>query len=231
MGSAVRWNNAMAHAADVGVPNPRPLDDVDWHRRLVAGFDDVRAEWDAFAASGGRLPLLDDLIQEEQGSTEPWRAGLLVAGGTPVRRLADRFPRTTALALSVPGIRSALWSVLTPGAELPEHVGSNAGVLRYHLGVVCPHGAGLRVGDRVVPYREREGVLFDDTVPHSAWNRSDRDRVTLFLELRRPLRGSRDLRNRWTQTLIGQDRRYRGAAARAAEWDLALNLATTEGSA
>ncbi len=221
----------MAHAADVGAPNPRLLDGVAWHERLVAGFDEVRAEWDAFSGAGGRLPLLDDLIHEEQGSTEPWRAGLLVADGRPVPRLADRFPRTTALALSVPGVRSALWSVLTPGAELPEHVGSNAGVLRYHLGVVCPHGAGLRVGDRAVPYREREGILFDDTAPHSAWNRSAHDRVTLFLELRRPLRGTRDLRNRWTQALIGRDRRYQGAAARATEWDLALNLETVEGSA
>ena len=38
-----------------------------------------------------------------------------------------------------------LWSVLDPGSELPEHVGPNAGVLRYHLGVRCGQDAALAV--------------------------------------------------------------------------------------
>jgi beta-hydroxylase len=223
LGVLVARNNERIRATDAGEPNPRRLETVEWHRTLVRDWPIIRMEWDSFVAGGGRLPLLDDVIGEPQGSTKPWRAGLLLAAGRPAGPFAERFPRTLVAMESVPGIRSALWSVLTPGAEIPEHSGPNAGILRYHLGIDCPEGAALRVGKRVVPYRNQEGVLFDDTAPHAAWNHGDRNRVTLFLELLRPLPRWATLRNRLVQSLVMLDQRYRGAPSRATEWDKGLN--------
>jgi beta-hydroxylase len=67
------------------------------------------------------------------------------------------------------------------------------------------------------------GVLFDDTEPHEAWNLGPTDRVTLFLEVRRPARAATNLLNRATQALVATDRRFRSAPKRADEWDAAIN--------
>jgi len=223
LGRALAANNGRVRRADPAAPNPRPLADVAWHRHLVDQFPQVRAEWDRFVDAGGRLPRLDDVLREDQGTVGVWRAGLLVSDGRPRPPLADVFPVTLAALGRVEGLRSALWSVLEPGSELPEHCGPNAGVLRYHLGVRCGDDAALSVGDVVVPYRDGEGVLFDDTAPHAAWNRGPADRVTLFLEVVRPLPQPAAVLNQGLQKVLGLDHRYRSAPARAAAWDAALN--------
>jgi hypothetical protein len=181
LGAVVTANNERVrrHATDATQPNPRPLAGCAWNAELEAAWPDLRAEWDAFAASGGRLPRIEDLIHESQGNEGTWRAGLLVSRGRPVDALADRFPTTQAALARVPGLWSALWSELEPGASLHEHVGPNAGVLRYHLGIDCGDYAALRVGDVEVPYRDGHGILFDDTAPHAAWNHGPRSRITL----------------------------------------------------
>lgn len=225
LGRAVAWNNAnvRAHATDRFDANPRAVDDLAWNRSLEAAWPEIRAEWDAFAEAGGRLPRIEDLIDEHQGNEGAWRAGLLVSKGRSIGVLDDRFPATVRALAGVPGLWSALWSVLDAGAELPEHEGPNAGVLRYHLGVRCGDDAALSVGDHVEPYRDGHGILFDDTAPHAAWNHGPQARITLFLEVIRPTVGPTRWGNSTAQRLLALDDRYRGAPQRAAEWDRALN--------
>jgi len=223
VGAVIAANNARIRSVDPTVENPRPPDGMAGHELLASRFDSIRAEWDEFEATRGRLPRIEQVLGEDQGNEGAWRAGLLVAHGRPVRPLADRFPLTVAALQWFPGLRSALWSVLEPGAELPEHSGGNAGVLRYHLGVATNEESALRVADTVVPYRDGAGVLFDDTVPHAAWNRGRDRRVTLFCEILRPLPAPTSWGNRAVQGLLALDRRYRLAPTRAAEWHDALN--------
>jgi beta-hydroxylase len=225
LGRIVTANNARmgTRADDHQAPNPRDLTATPWHRDLAAAHGAIRAEWDAFVADGGRLPLIGDVIGEDQGNQGAWRAGILISRARPATSLAAAFPTTVAAALAVPGIWSALWSVLEPGAELPEHVGPNGGMLRYHLGVRCGDDSGLTVGTRTVAYRDGEGVLFDDTAPHHAWNHGPTDRTTLFLEIVRPAHGWVGIANRAVQRVISLDPRYRRAPQRADEWDHRLN--------
>ncbi len=225
LGRVVASNNRrmQAHAADRSEPNPRRLGPDHWNQRLEAREHAIRAEWRAFAQAGRRLPELSDLIDEDQGNQGSWQAGLLVSRGRPVPPLADRFPDTIAALLSVPGMWSALWSVLDAGTELPEHQGPNAGVLRYHLGIDCGADSALQVAGTTTPYVDGRGLLFDDTAPHAAWNRGTRRRVTLFCEVVRPARGATRLANLAVQRLLALDHRYAGAPAKAEEWDRTLN--------
>lgn len=225
VGSLVAWNNATVrrHASDRFAANPRPVEDLAWHRALQRAYPEIRAEWDAFADGGGQLPNIEDLIDEHQGNDGPWRAGLLVRKGRPIGRPATRFPATLAALAQIPGLWSALWSVFDPGSELPEHAGPDAGVMRYHLGIDCGHDAALSVGGAEHPYRDGEGILFDDTAPHSAWNRGPRPRVTLFCEILRPVDGPARFTNTAIHHLVALDARYRRAPVRAADLDLALN--------
>lgn len=223
VGAAVQRNNRAMQAADIGAENPRDLSTVAWHSALVEHYPTMRAEWDRFAASG-RMPHIADVLGEDQGNDGPWRAGIVVANGRTTLLGANHFAATSAIVTAtVPGLRAALWSMLDPGTEIAEHAGPNAGVLRYHLGMVCPDGAELRIGDVTVPYRERDGILFDDTAPHAAWNRASTRRVTLFCELDRPVGGLAGLGNRAIQTMLGFDPRRRGIVAAADHWYAELN--------
>lgn len=42
------------------------------------------------------------------------------------------------------------------------------------------------MGDEIRPWREGECLVFDDTAEHEAWNRSDRMRTVLLLDVLRP---------------------------------------------
>jgi aspartyl/asparaginyl beta-hydroxylase (cupin superfamily) len=49
------------------------------------------------------------------------------------------------------------------------------------------HGASLgRVGNETRPWREGEVVIFDDSIEHEAWNRSQQLRVVLLFDIWRP---------------------------------------------
>jgi beta-hydroxylase len=201
----------------------RSTDDLPWAAALRADHERIAEEWRDRAAAGLRLPLIEQVIDEDQEADGQWRIGLLYAHGSPVTAVARSFPRTAEALGGVPGLRAAMWSLLEPGTELGEHVGYNHGVLRYHLGIDCGVGSALTVGEYVVRYRDGHDVLFDDTWPHAASNRGPRARVTLFLEVLKPLPPRLHRQNRMVQDLIARDPRYRRASRRAAEWHRALN--------
>ena len=103
---------------------------------------------------------------------------------------------TAALIERIPGMTTAMFSILSERGHIPAHYGPFKGILRYHLGLPVPQGARLRVGDEVRPWKEGEGFIFDDTFEHEAWNPGPGDRVVLFVDLTRPLPGVLDIVNR-----------------------------------
>ena len=49
-----------------------------------------------------------------------------------------RCPETVRVLKSIPGMKSAMFSILAPRKHIPEHRGMYKGVLRYHLGLIVP---------------------------------------------------------------------------------------------
>lgn len=209
-------------AIDHDEPNPRVTENLDWDRYLRSRWIDISAEWHTFRDSGGRLPNMEWLVGQWLGNSGTWQGGVLLSSGRQAALLSRHFPVTMEALARIPGLRSALWSVLSPGASIPEHQGPNPGVLRLHLGVDCPADAALELESRVLPYRNGETVLFDDTAPHAAWNQSDRERVTLFCELLRPLPQPWHQLNRFSQDLLSLTPRLR-EKQRPDAWHIALN--------
>ena len=89
-------------------------------------------------------------------------------------------------------------------------------MLRYHLGLMVPEPGTcrLRVGDRTMDYAEGESILFDDVYEHEAWNSGTQPRVTLLLEVVRPLPAGVRQVNALTQRSFGLYPEARGAAER-----------------
>jgi ornithine lipid ester-linked acyl 2-hydroxylase len=155
-----------------------------WVQPLEAHWGDIRTELDALLADGDPgCPAISD-----QG----WETIFLTYYGMrELPRSALRCPRTMLVLAGLPGLRSASFSILYPGATIAPHRGPYRGVLRYHLGLRIPaplDSCGIRVGGELRHWREGESLVFDEAYTHEAWNHGDGVRVVLFLDIVRPLR-------------------------------------------
>jgi len=97
---------------------------------------------------------------------------------------------TARLVDQVPGLNSAFFSILTPGAHIPSHRGVTKGLLTCHLGLSVPDGTGCRmeIDGSVIQWAEGEAVFFDDTYRHEVWNATDQTRIILLIQFERPMR-------------------------------------------
>ena len=106
----------------------------------------------------------------------------------------------------IPGMTTAMFSILSPRKHILDHRGPYKGVLRYHLGLIVPEGRrGLpdprRRGHS--PLGEGRSMIFDDTFNHEVWNDTDETRVVLFVDVLRPLPFPESAINRLIVKAIG----------------------------
>ena len=127
-----------------------------------------------------------------------WSAYHLLKGGEPVEGHAEHFPGTLAALGLAPMPRvagrapMALFSLLKAGAHIRPHHGLFNFRLICHLPLIVPPDCTLRAGNRLRNWREGELLIFDDSMEHEAWNRSDRQRIILLFEIWRPEIGEAD---------------------------------------
>lgn len=103
-----------------------------------------------------------------------------------------RVPRTATIVESLPlsdlpgRTPTVFFSILQPGAHLPAHTGVSNVRAIIHLPLIVPPGCSFRVGGETRDWVEGEAWVFDDTIEHEAWNRSDRMRAILILDAWNP---------------------------------------------
>ena len=188
--------------------------------------DEARAVLDSRA-----VPLIEEVVGRSQGNIGDWNTFVLLAHGHRVEFNAALCPTTAKLLADVPGLQSALFSVFAPGTHLPAHQAPNRGVLRYHLGLIVPDppdSCRLRVVDQTLSYREGESILFDDVFEHEAWNEGRGPRVTLLLELVRPLRAPYRQVNALTQRAFSLYPEARGAVERLERLEWVRNSGSSD---
>ncbi len=164
-----------------------------WTSVLEAHWEEIRAELDEVLLRRDDLPNFQDISTDQATITDDdrWKTFFLYGYGFRSEANCARCPRTAALVAQVPGMTTAMFSILSPGKHIGEHRGPYRGVLRYHLGLRIPspaERAGIRVGGEVRHWAEGGSLLFDDGYEHSAWNDTDGIRAVLFMDVVRPLR-------------------------------------------
>ncbi len=98
-------------------------------------------------------------------------------------------PKTVELLSQIPRVKAAMFAELPPGGKLNPHRDPFAGSLRYHLGLSTPNDDRCYIdvdGIRHV-WHDGEGVIFDETYVHDAYNKSETNRIILFCDVERPL--------------------------------------------
>lgn len=187
---AKRLNATHSKVADISVFDNR---DFPWVAEVEREWRLIRAELDRVLQRQAELPAFHDVVNEFRTITrdDHWKTFFLLGYGAPLKRNIALCPETWRILQKIPGLKTAMFSILEPGKHLPPHKGPYNGVLRLHLALIVPEpreALTLRVGDHICHWEEGKVLIFDDYFEHEVWNASTGTRVVLFCDFVKPLR-------------------------------------------
>ena len=192
-----------------------------WLEQIEAQTDVIRSELEALLAQD--RSAIRPYVAMEPGTPAnkwsaldhklDWGALHLWKDGRRDEAVCARVPRTAAaveaLPLSdLPGrTPTVFFSLLEPGTHLPAHTGVSNVRAIVHLPLIVPPGCAFRVGGETRQWEVGRAWVFDDTIEHEAWNRSDQLRAILIFDVWNPYitEVERDLLRRFYRVAASAD--------------------------
>lgn len=216
-----RWIGRRSPVGDTPFYDPAAFP---WATELERHWEEIRGELEAVLADRDAIPAFQEISvdQIDLSDDDRWKTYFLFGYGFEVAGHTAACPRTAELVRAVPGMKTAMFSILAPGKHIPAHRGPYKGVLRHHLGLIVPGPDGacrIRVGDEVRSWSAGRSLVLDDTYDHEAWNDSAGERVVLFLDVVRPLTGVAARINAGLLWLIAHSPLIADARRRQAQFD------------
>jgi aspartyl/asparaginyl beta-hydroxylase (cupin superfamily) len=185
-------SSVIARYSVIGDPAIFSPKQFSWTARLEHQWRAIRAEADQVLAFKEQIPPLVTISPDHKNITDKkWKSFFLWGYGYRIEENCARCPKTAALLASVPGLESAFFSILEPGAHLTPHRGVTKAIFTSHLGLRVPEDPNkcwIRVESQRVCWQEGKMFVFDDTYEHEVRNETDEERVVLLLHVRRPVR-------------------------------------------
>ena len=92
-----------------------------------------------------------------------WLTFMLKIWGHEIKANTAAVPDTYAAINRIPGVHSALFSILAGGAEIEPHRGSAAGVIRFHYPLIVPkepEKCWIEIGGHHFFWQEGEPLVF-----------------------------------------------------------------------
>ena len=169
-----------------------PLERFPWVKHIDDNLEVIRDEARALLADRDALANFQDISKDQIEITDDdrWKTFFIYGYGFEAKLGVEMCPRTAKLMREIPGMKTAMISILSPRKHILDHRGPYKGVLRYHLGLIVPEDAEscrIRVGEDIRHWEEGSSMVFDDTFNHEVWNDTDETRVVLFVDFMRPL--------------------------------------------
>ncbi len=184
------------------------LERFPWVAHIEENWMVIREEVEQLLDERDALPNFQDISKDQIEITDDdrWKTFFLYGYGFTAELGVEMCPRTAALMRQIPGMTTAMFSILSPRKHILDHRGPYKGVLRYHLGLVVPEDAEacrIRVGEDIRHWEQGRSMVFDDTFNHEVWNDTDETRVVLFVDVLRPLPFPESAINRLIVKAIG----------------------------
>jgi aspartate beta-hydroxylase len=171
-----------------------------WLEAVEAATDSIREELlgvlgsdqdgiQPYISHGEGLPLNQ---WRDLNNSRRWGAYFLRNEGRREEAHMARCPRTLAALEAVPQVDipgrgpTVFFSILEARTVIPPHTGVTNTRLTVHLPLIVPPGCGFRVGGETREWRPGSAWVFDDTIEHEAWNRSDTARAILIFDVWNP---------------------------------------------
>ncbi len=194
MGKRMRpwFDDVLAKSSLVGNPPVFDTGLFAWTAGLEANWEAIRREALTVLQTED-IPVLAEISPDHGrlGKDRKWKSFFLYGYGYRVEDNCAKCPETARLVSRVPGLNSAFFSILAPGARIPRHRGVTKGLITCHLGLQVPKdwkSCRMAVHDDMVHWREGKTMVFDDTYFHEVWNETDETRVVLLVQFERPMR-------------------------------------------
>lgn len=167
--------------------------DFDWTAPLAAKWETIRDEALAIYRHREAIPPLREISPDHAGimKDNAWRSFFLIGYGNRIELNLARAPRTAELVSRIPGLNSAFFSILAPGAVIEPHRGVTKAFITAHLGLQVPQARErlwMRVADQRLHWEEGRWLVFDDTYEHEVRNDSGDTRIVLLCQIARPLK-------------------------------------------
>ena len=219
-----RLDRIVARASKLGNPPFFSTRDFPWSSRLEAEWGAIRAELDEVLAYRDALPNFQDISTDQESITDDdrWKTFFLYGFGFRSATNCALCPETARIVESIPGMKTAMFSILSPHKHIPDHSGPYKGIIRYHLALKVPEPreqCRIRVGDEIVTWEEGRSLIFDDTYEHEVWNDTDGERAVLFVDVVRPLRFPMNVVNGLIIWVIAHSPFILDAKRRHLEWE------------
>jgi aspartate beta-hydroxylase len=174
--------------------------DFPWLDAVESATADIRGELSTVlaSASSGLEPYVayPDGVPLDQwrelNKSRRWSAYFLWNEGAPRTEHLASCPRTAAILAraplcDVPGhAPTAFFSILDAQTHIPPHTGVTNTRLTVHLPLIVPNDCAFRVGAERREWTVGRAWVFDDTIEHEAWNRSDAPRAILIFDIWNP---------------------------------------------
>ncbi|MBM3644174.1 MAG: aspartyl/asparaginyl beta-hydroxylase domain-containing protein [Alphaproteobacteria bacterium] len=148
-----------------------------------------------------------------------WRTFLLKIWGHEIPENVAAVPDTIAAINRIPGVHTALFSILHGFAEIEPHRGSAAGVVRFHYPLIVPdepEKCWIEIGGYHFHWEEGKPLVFDDTREHWVKNETPQTRVVLIIDFDAKMTGLISLYTALRFNLIRHSTEVRTVCERAA---------------
>ncbi len=164
-----------------------------WVETLEGHWKAIHAELQGVLQAREHVPAFHEISPDQAriSKGQHWKTFVLFGFGQRAERNCQRCPETVRVLDTIPGLQNAWFSILSPGYHIPPHRGVTKGLIRCHLALIVPKRRDqcvIRVDDRICRWEEGKCLFFDDTYEHEVWNKTNEERVVLFLDIDRPLR-------------------------------------------
>ncbi len=183
-------NDAIARSSKIGNPPFYDTAQFRWIAKFEENWETIRDEAERVLQDLAKVPPLAEISPDHRriAPAGKWRSFFLYGYGYRVDANCEACPRTAALLKTVPGLNSALFSVLAPGTHIPPHTGVTKAILTCHLGIRVPAAAErcrMRVDTESIQWEAGKAIVFDDMYQHEVLNDTPEIRIVLLVQFRR----------------------------------------------
>jgi len=153
---------------------------------LRKSHDKIKADLQYLLSHHEEIPALHEVHPRDlYVPGRAWRTFLIKLWGHEVKENAAAVPDTYEAISRIPGVHTALFSILHGFAEIEPHRGSAAGVIRFHYPLTVPtepEKCWIEIGGHHFYWQEGVPLVFDDTREHWVKNQTDQTRVVLIID-------------------------------------------------
>ncbi len=219
-----KMNSVIANSSLISNDPVLDPEQFDWSGLLSSNSEVIREEAQAIFRHRDAVPPLREVSPDHRRimRDNSWRSFFLVGYGNRIEENIARAPRTAELLSHIPGLNSAFFSILAPGAVIVPHRGVTKAFITAHLGLVIPKQRDkcwMRIADQRLLWDEGQWMVFDDTYEHEVKNETDETRIVLLCQIERPLKAPGSWLASATMNYIKRSHFVQDAKNNLADWE------------